>query len=248
MPGCCTSVLWQTLTPRAIEGTEGAASPFFSPDGEWIGFFAGPLLKRVSLNGGFPITVQQGSGIRVNRGATWGSDDTLILAGSANAGLRRGSMAGEDKARLEGMSSLTTAEEGHAWPEALPGGQYALYTDNAGGTPDAARVTLVSLETGTTRSLGTRGSNPRYSETGHVLYARSGSLFALPFAAGQGETTGPEFRLLDGLMTAATGAAQFAVSANGTLAYVAGEASTGAQELVSVNRDGSVETLHDSGG
>ena len=76
---------------KPLPGTEGAESPFFSPDGQWIGFFAGGKLKKVSIAGGTALTLCDSGGIG---GATWGSDDTIIFSPSATSGLLRVSAAG----------------------------------------------------------------------------------------------------------------------------------------------------------
>jgi len=133
-----------------------------------------------------------------------------------------------------------------SWPDALPGGRSVLFSDNTGGRLEDAVVAAFSLDTGDIKRLINGSTSPRYSSTGHVLYARGGSLFATRFDAATTEMTGTEFKLIDGVVTGADGAAQFAVADDGTLAYVAGESSFSGHELVWVDRDGSVETLLDN--
>jgi hypothetical protein len=113
-------------------------------------------------------------------------------------------------------------------------------TDNAAGRPDEARVAALSVSTGEIKTLINGGTNPRYSPTGHLLFARGGTLYAVPFDAQPAEVTGAERALLAGLMTEQNGAAHFAVATGGTLAYVAGDTASIERELVWVDRQGTV--------
>jgi len=225
---------------RPISGTEGAAGPFFSADGNWIGFFANGDFKKVPVDGGVPMFVGAANSTDVSRGATWTVNDTVISVSSANSGLSEFSI--EDWTEPQILSMETAA-----WPDALPDGHGVLFTDFSAGRLDNASVAVLSLDTGEIKRLINGGTNPRYSSSGHILYARAGALFGVPFDALTTEVTGPEFKLLDGLITSDNGAAQFAVAADGTLAYVAGTSSSSEQELVWVDRNGVTETLLDNG-
>lgn len=232
---------------RIIPGTEGASSPFYSPDGAWIGFFDGGVLKKVSPAGGVPVAVHASTGTSVNRGATWTLNDIVIIAPSPNSGLSRGSIAGEQQRGNDEWTALTDTMGPYAWPYALPNGQHVLFTDNAGGRLDDARVAALSLPSQQIRILVNGGTNPRYSVTGHLLFARGGALYAAPFDTERVETRGPERLLLSGVMTAANGAAQFTVAANGMLAYIAGDSRPTQHELVWVDRTGRTQSLLDDG-
>jgi len=232
---------------RPIAGSEGAVGPMFSPDGSWIGFLSGDGFKRVAADGGAPMVVRAPMNSDVMRGTTWTVDDTIVMVGSADQGLSQFSIqeAIEDP---DGQSTpLTSATIPSAWPDALPSGRDVLFTDYTAGRLDDAVVAVLSLDTGDMKPLVNGSTSPRYSPTGHILYARGGSLFAEPFDALVTDVTGPEFKLVDGVVTGANGAAQFAVSADGTLAYVAGTSSFSEHELVWVDRDGMSETLFDNG-
>jgi serine/threonine-protein kinase len=232
---------------RPMTGTEGAAGPFFSPDGSWIGFFSGSHLKKIAPDGGIPITIRRTTGYEVNRGATWTENDTVIFVGSADEGLSQFSVQNEadgSNQKFTFLDSSTTVPS--SWPDALPGGRVVLFSDNTEGYLEEAVVAAFSLDTGDIKRLINGATSARYSSTGHILFARGGSLFAAPFGAATIEVTGTEFKLVDGVVTGADGAAQFAVTDDGTLAYVAGESSFSEHELVWVDRDGSVETLLDN--
>jgi Tol biopolymer transport system component len=232
---------------RPIAGTEGAAAPFFSPNDAWIGFFEGNTLKKVSADGGVPVAVHTVHGIGVNRGATWDAESTVVIARSVNSGLQRLSVAGDRRRPINQSTLITRGTEPYAWPEAIPGRRQVLFANNIGGHPDNARVALLSLESGDIKTLVNGGTSPRYSPTGHVLFARTGSLFAVPFDGRRGQPAGAERRLLDGVITESWGASHFAVAANGTLAYVAGDPISREHELVWVDRRGVTETLLDVG-
>ena len=109
----------------AISGTGNAVHPFFSPDGEWVGFFTGTELRRVSLSGG-PTSLITTAGDR--RGASWGEDDTIVFSATDAPNLRRVLASGGEP------TALTTPADGttHRWPEWLPSGEAVLFTINAG--------------------------------------------------------------------------------------------------------------------
>ena len=241
---------------RVIDGTDSAASPFFSPDGEQIGFFIGRNealvdpetygpLHTVSVASGVPLPIPKSNGPSISNGATWLGVDTLIQSPSPNSGLRYRSVPDRGTQTSEQWVQLTDGVGQHAWPSAVPGSGSILFTDNSPGRLEAL-VQWFSLDTGETKTLVRGGTNPRYSSTGHVLYGRSGSLYAVGFDAERGETTAGEFKLLDGVLMGNRGAVQFSVAANGTLAYVAGVPTPAEYELVWVDRDGViVETIRE---
>ncbi|MDA2930045.1 protein kinase [Acidobacteria bacterium AH-259-O06] len=238
-----------------IPGTEDGYSPFFSPDGESIGFFAGWELKKVSLSGGPPVTLR---GVPpVTRGATWGPDDTIIFTSNPNGGFARISAIGgplpndafsDAPIRERGEQLLTSAdreqgEYSHRWPEFLPGGKAVLFTVDTGGSFDNASIAVLSLESGDTKVLFPGGTNARYSPTGHIVFAQAGSLLAVPFDLERLEVTGPSVSILDGVMMEPGGAAHFTLSRDGSLVYVPGGLLVPDRKLVWVDRLGNVEPL-----
>jgi serine/threonine-protein kinase len=231
---------------RTMAGTEGAASPFFSPDGRWIGFLAEGSLKKVSVDGGVPVAIHRSPGPVVNSGNTWAEGDIVISSLSANEGLSRASMVGDSMRPIDEWKHITDVGSATAWPHALPDGKYVAYVDTSESPPDEAPVAALDLQRLETKTLFRGGTNPRYSPTGHLLFVRGGSLYSVPFDSGRAEVTGVERELLDGVMTAQNGAAQFAVGGNGTLAYVTGGVGIGDDELVWVDRQGRTETILES--
>ena len=225
---------------RAIPGTEDAASPFFSPDGRWIGFLSGYSVMKVSSSSGAPVAVHTTTPISVSRGVTWVDEETVVHAPSPNTGLKRLSVSGEEQRPITEVTNLDDPDAHSSWPSALPAGRGVVFTRSA----EAERLALLTFETGEVRMLGSAGTSPRYSETGHLLYGRGGSLYAVPFDADGLRTTGAERELLDGALSDYNGSVQYAVGGR-TLAYVAGT-QVGGWELAWVDREGRIETLLES--
>ena len=139
---------WQKRQTTLLKGTENAQDPFFSPDGKWLGFFADYRLKRVSVEGGAPVTVCEAPN---DRGASWTDDDTIVLAPHIFGGLVRVQAAGGVP---EPLTSLADGEASHAWPQAIAGRQVVLFT---GGAADAPNVQVLSLVNPRDESRDRRG-------------------------------------------------------------------------------------------
>ena len=232
-----------------VDGTEGASSPFFSPDSQWIGFFAADKLKKVSVTGGAPLTVCSVPADE-NRGASWGSDGTIVFAPTfrPDMGLFKVSSSGGEPEVLT-TPDPEVDEGSHRWPEFLPGGEAVLATIEKPGSVsfDEARIALVSMKTGERRILIEGGSHARYSPSGHILYGRAGTLLAVPFDAQALETTGPAVPVLEGVvMEPSTGAAQFGISPHGTLVYIPGGIEQSNRSLQRFGRDGTATTLSEN--
>jgi serine/threonine-protein kinase len=221
------------LEPKAISGTEGAYHPFFSPDGEWIGFVTRTQLKKVSAFGGTPVVIAD---VSLGRGATWSSDDTIIYAPSPNSGLLRIAASGGEP---EVVTELAEGEYTHRWPSLLPDGRGMLFTAHDMGSDfNEARIELFAFESGERTVLHHGGQYARYVDNGHIVYAREGTLYALPFDLGAQEVLGPPFPVLEGVTTgSANGGAQYSVSRSGDLIYYHGVTAVEA-EAIRVTRDG----------
>jgi serine/threonine-protein kinase len=201
---------------KPIPGTEHAYNPFFSPDGRWLGFFADNKLKKVSLQGGQPVTLCEA---RIPHGANWGPDDTIVFADSEGVNLSRVSAAGGRPEVLPKSEEISRV----FYPEFLPDGKTVVSSSAGGGSsPDSYDIVALSLETGEWRVLLKGGTNPRYVATGHLVFARAGTILAAPFDVSRLEVTGPAVTLVEGVRIEEWGAAQFAVSPEGTLVYLTG--------------------------
>ena len=159
-----------SLEAKPIPGTEGAVSPFFSPDGQWLGFFAGGKLKKVSVSGGAAVTLGDAA---VPRGASWGSQGTIAFApttGSsspANAGRGR-HPAAADSSRERGDQPPLAGVLARRQGSALCCSRMAANWTNA-------QVAVQSLGTGERRNLIQGGTQPRYAPSGHLVYAQGGT-------------------------------------------------------------------------
>ena len=225
------------LEADPIPGTHDAHHPFFSPDGQWIGFFAEEKLKKISLSGGAPITLCEA---RDPRGATWARDDTIVFA-TDSAGLLRIPAAGGTP-EVVAEPDFQRGEIGYRWPEALPDATAVLFTVWREGFEDAS-IAVLSLETGEQRLLAEPGTNPLYAPTGHIVFARLGSLFAVPFDLGRLQVSGQPVPMLEGVLSFPGGAANFSLSGDGSLVYIPGGVQSGNFTLVWVERDGTATPL-----
>jgi len=221
-----------------IPGTEDAMVPFFSPDGQWVGFFTTDKLKKVALAGGPAATL---SDIAANRsGASWGQDDTIVFS-FVGSGLLRVPAAGGAPQTVTQLQA-DQGEGAHRWPDILPGGQAVLFTV-AGGAGDlsASRIAVLDLNTGRHRIL-LDGSHPRFLPTGHIVFVRPDSLWAVPFDPVRLELSGSPAPLLEDLQVNPGGLANYAVAEDGSLVYLP-RTEGFERRLVWVDRKGALEPL-----
>jgi WD40-like Beta Propeller Repeat len=192
-----------TDAPEAqpIPGTEGGSTPFFSPDGQWIAFFADRSLKRVPLVGGAAVTLYSSMppGFAV-RGASWGADGSILFAADRWGPLLRGTASGDALTSLTELDSREN-ERAHRWPEILPGGRAVIFTVVHGEGVEGARIVLQRLDTGERRTLIEGGMYARYAPTGDLVYARGNTLMAAPFDLDTLEVTGPGVSVLENVWT-----------------------------------------------
>ncbi len=231
------------LEPKALPFDAGA--PFFSPDGQWIGFMGTasgrPIIRKMALGGGPPGDVC-GKGYV---GATWAADGMIYFVSEVPGGLVRVAAAGGEPKEVVKID-LAKGERQHRYPCALPGAKAILLTVGTADseTFDDAHIAVLNIETGQTKTLVEGGTHPRYSPSGHLLYARDAKVFAIRFDANRLETTGQAFPALeDVLMSRNSGVANYDVSASGDLVYVPGVADKGERTLVWVDRKGNAEPL-----
>ncbi len=232
------------LEPLPLAGTEGASTPFFSPDGQWIGFFADGKLKKISVQGGPSVALCEASG--ENRGASWGPDDTIFFTPTFTVGLSRVSAAG-GPAQVLTTPDAAQSERTHRWPEVLPGGKAIVFTLGTLSSPDYfldAKLAVLSLDTGKIKLLPVTGTNPHYASSGHLVFASQGGLFAVPFDLERLEVTSVAAPVLEGvMMNAGSGAAHYSLSPTGSLVYLPGEPQGASNSLVWVTRQGTAQPL-----
>jgi serine/threonine-protein kinase len=208
------------LQATMLSGTEGAENPFFSPDSEWLGFFANAKLKKIAVQGGAAVNLcDAGDG----RGGTWSEDGTIVFAPSLRTALSKVSAAGGAPQPLTTLDQQA-GELTQRWPQFLPGGDAVLFTsDTHGGNYEDADIVLYSISTGQRKKLVQGGYYGRYVPTGHIVYMHEGTMFAVPFDRKRKEVTGSPVPVLEGI-TASPGDASMQVSfaENGTLLYIPG--------------------------
>jgi Tol biopolymer transport system component len=208
------------LQATVLSGTVNARNHFFSPDGQWLGFFADGKLKKISIQGGAAVTLCDAPD---DRGGSWGEDGTIVFAPFVGAPLSKVSSAGGTPQTLTSLD-LQVGELTHRWPQVLPGGKAVLFTSSTlTGNYEDADIVLYSMASGQRKTVYRGGFYARYLLTGHLIYMHEGTLFGVPFDLKRMEVTGQPAPILENVVTnTATGGAQFSFSESGNFVYVAG--------------------------
>jgi hypothetical protein len=218
------------LAPVPVPATANALSPFFSPDSQWIGFFADGKLKKVPVAGGPAVTICDAGG---GFGATWGDDGTIVFAPEAGSALQRVSGTGGEPARATTLD-VARGEFSHRWPEFLPGSSQVLFTVGTVGEWDEAEIAVQSLATGQRTTLVKGGTHPHYLAGGFLAYTHGGAVWAAPLDLRRLTLTGPAARVIDGVAASVDGAAPFAVSPAGTSVHLRASPGAAARRLIMV--------------
>jgi len=233
-----------------LDGTDGASSPFFSPDGQWVGFVANGRLRKVTPYGGPPQTIAETTQtINAFAVGSWESDDTIFFTPTVGVGVWRMTATGGGP---KPITTLLATENSHRWPQLLPGGKTLLFTSVSAAE---SQIFAQSLQTGERRPLvnGVAGS---YLPSGHLVFVQAGTLMAAPFDVAQLKMTGPPVAVLTGVMQVmrlrsgqtTNLVPQVSFSTAGTMAYVPASPHPHQSTLVWVNRDGVEQPTGASGG
>ncbi|MBZ5620760.1 MAG: protein kinase [Acidobacteriia bacterium] len=230
------------LKAEPIAGTEGAASPFFSPDGRWIGFIANGKLKKLPVGGGTAVEVCDvgSSGGSAFPGATWSPHNTIVFHGTNS--MREVPDTGGTSQQI-GVNLRTRYLR---WPEFTRDGSAIVFASGTNPFSFANKSSIavaVFGSTATAKELMQGGTAPRLTPSGDLIYALNGTLMAVPFDSKRLELAGSPSRVLEGVQESSSGAAQYAFSASGTLVYVPGEMRGFAMRLVFVDRQGTEHLL-----
>jgi len=222
-----------------LPGTVGVIDPFFSPDGQWIGFFASGKLKKVAVQGGAPVTLCDAG---APKGGSWDEDGNIIFSPVTASSLMRIPAAGGTP---QPLTKLAQGEATHRWPQVLPGGQAVLFTANAF---DNAYINVMVLKTGEVKTILRGAYFGRYVPSpqggGHLLYVHEGTLFAVAFDPDRLETRGSAVPLLDDLAAdSAQGGGQFDWARNGSLVYVSGKTADSSYPIVWMDSSGKTAPL-----
>jgi eukaryotic-like serine/threonine-protein kinase len=226
-----------SLDSVPVAGSASAHDPVFSSDGAWLVFAADDKLWKAPVLGGPRIELAKLPGF--HKGSTW-SDDGILCSPSASTGLFRVSTEGGNLVPVTQLD-VSRGEISHRWPELLPDGRHVLCTIKRSdiATFDEAEIAVYSLDTHAWKTVHRGGYYAKYASTGHLLYVRDGALMAAPFDAERLEVTGPPTRMVAGVMCEpGSGAAQFALSRNGTLVFVPGGPFENPDEFIWIHRDG----------
>jgi serine/threonine protein kinase/Tol biopolymer transport system component len=223
-----------------IRGTENADRPSISPDGQWIAFNAGGMLKKVSSAGGPPVDIVAANGL----GASWTVDGQIVYTRSYNEGLWQVSASG-------GAPKMLTApdhsknELGHWWPQVLPDNDTVIFTIFS--TPiERSRLVALSLKSGKQKTIIEGGVFGRYLPSGHLVFARGETVFAAPFDLSSLATTAGAVAVLEGVAFFPQNAlSQFAISSNGSLVFLPSSAAFSEQKLLAVDRTGKIQTIRE---
>jgi eukaryotic-like serine/threonine-protein kinase len=203
---------------KMLPGTEQSLYPFFSPDGQWIGFFAGGKLKKVPMAGGTVVTLLDLSAVDGygGSGGVWGSDDTIFFGGGT--GIWKVSAAGGSLGRVTAVER-SKGEIYHRMPLLLPDGKTLLYVVMYGPGWDEKQIVAQRLGSPEKHLLIRGASTARYTPTGHLIYTRAGTMMAVRFDPIRLEVSGPPVTLLEDLREG-TPYADYDVSPDGSLVYV----------------------------
>ncbi len=232
---------WEGSVLHAGQGPDRPYQPFFSPDGNWLGFVTINAMKKVPISGGTPIKLTD---VNLNRGATWTPDGTIIYTPDPSSPLFRIPEAGgvgEPLTELDKEKNEVT----HRWPQILPGGKAVLFTVHTSGSSfDGAWIEVLDLESNERRVVHRGGTYGRYVESGHLVYMNQGTLFAMPFDLSSLASTGSPAPVVEGVGASNEGGAYYDVSRNGVLVFSAGGLGGGAQlKALWVDREGRIEPL-----
>ncbi len=237
------------MDARPIPGTSSLdpVHPFFSPDGQWVGFLslADATVKKIAVSGGAPVTLYKFGVIASGDfiAPRWDGDE--ILFAQQNKGIMRLSANGGEPQVLVPIDAPATAYG----PQLLPGGKsvlFSLATDQGADRWDTAQIVVQSLTSSERKVVFRGGGAAQYVPTGHLVYALGTTLLAIPFDLGKLEVRGGPVPILEGVRrgTATTGAASFALSTTGSLVYVPGSSlASSPQTLALADRTGKVQPL-----
>ena len=234
------------LQATALSDTDRALDPFYSPDGQWIGFFADGKLKKIPAQGGAAVTLCDAPS---DRGGSWGEDGTIVFTPGNRTPLSKVSSAGgspEPLITLDTQAGETTQR----WPQVLPGSKAVLFTSNTSRTNlEDAEIDIYSMASGQRKTVQRGGFHARYLPSGHIVYMHEGTLFAVPFNLKRLEVTGQPAPILEGVVTnPAVGVAQFSFSETGNLAYIAGGSGGENVSIYWMDREGKFTPLRETPG
>ena len=228
-----------SLEARPVPGTEGAVNPFFSPDSQWLGFFAGQKLKKISVSGGTSVSLSDAA---QSFGASWGSLGTIAFSPLQVSTIQQVSEAG---GLPQPLTKFEKGEISHRRPGFMPDGKALLFASGPNTFNwNTGQIVVQRVGTAERRILMKGVIHPNYAPSGHLLYVQGGNLMAAPFDPERLSITGAAVPVVEGLLHSITsGAAQYTISDTGTLVYISGTTYSDQRKLVWVNRRGEEQPL-----
>ena len=219
-----------STSAHVVPGTDQAASPFWSPDSRRLGFFAGPALKQVAIDGGVPQTIASTSAT-ISFGATWSERD-VILFSRAGGGIFRVPAAGGSP---EPVTTLRPGDFAHSGPVFLPDGTHFVYLRVDGKRSELVWRALDSPEEHVVRQMS---SKALYATTGYLVFRNDGPVAAQRFDAATGTISGDVIQIAAATYSNGPTRTALALSATGVLAHRNFESGTAQAQLTWVDRDG----------
>jgi serine/threonine-protein kinase len=216
-----------------LTGTDGGYDPFFSPDNQWLGFWAFGQIKRVPVAGGPPVVVCEAADML---GASWGENGSIVFAPGLDDGLYVVPDTGGTPQALTTVDSARN-EIHHGFPQYVDGGRAVLFTALARSKDAPYSVEIVDTATKQRRTLVSGAQYGRYLPTGHLVYVRNSTLFGSRVTPGTFVPVGEAVAVIEDLHAGLQGHALFSTANNGTLVYVAARAPV-QSALVWVDRNG----------
>ena len=228
------------LAPVPIAGTQGVGTTAFSPDGRSIVFGTVGKIKKVSLDGGLPVTIAETQQSAL--GLAWVGKNIYYVPAFA-AGIWTIPESGGEPRRILKPNPQKGARA-LVWPDVLPDEKTIIVTVWNNGTWDDAKIVAYPIDGREPKVLVDGGTCARYVASGHLLYGRGGSLYAVPFDPAALRTTGPAVPVMNGVSSGVTnGEVQYAVSTNGALVYAAGGVLEDKRALLWIDRRGNEQPV-----
>ena len=214
---------------RPIAGTDDAHVPFVSPDGKWIGFWAGNELRKVPIEGGAATTICQLPATLGPNGAVW-AGEFILYGDDASGRIMRVPASGGTPVAVTAAPSLASGRR-YVAPSVLPDGKRVLFSDVSPKDASDSRLMVQSLDGGDARLVLASATDGRVLKSGQLAFMRLGTLMVTPFDTARAAVTGSVVAAMSGVMQSGlrgrlgamnTGAGMFAVSNQGTLAAIRG--------------------------
>jgi serine/threonine-protein kinase len=228
---------------KPLPGADGMYFGDFSPDGQWIVAFMGQdvvKLKKIPVTGGTAITLTD---VTSTSGVSWGDDGTIVY--TSGKGLMRISSSGGTPETLT-TPDTQKGESGHRTPHFLPGSRAIIFTIASG---PANQIAVLDMKKRTYHVVAANGQDGRYVPTGHLVYERGNTLFAVPFDAAKLVVTGSEAPVVEGvaLNGPSSTVAEYTVSDAGQLIYMEGATGqAGGTTMAWVDRQGQQQPVSDT--